>query len=461
MKKFLMVLLLILGCGAAGFAGFWLAKHKMTVPVDVQTEATGSPTFAPVGDTPASPGAAGLDGDDDDELADVTEISFTASGDNLIHSYLYKQAAARAQSSDSDDGDKTDGSNADTVVTAADNTGTGETEGDTHISGTGEYDFSFVYDQVADYFGRTDLNWVNQETLVSDTIEPSSYPRFSSPGDVVRELYNRNFRIFNISTNHSYDQGAEGLVATNKFWNSMPEDCLATGLVKKNNYDNIWIKSVKNVNFAFLSYTYGTNGLSVPSDSKYHIVLLSETDVIKQQIKLARELADVVVVSCHWGTEDSHTITESQRYMARKMTGWGADLIIGTHPHVVQDAEWVESHGRKAFCAYSLGNFVSGQEVADNLIGATLSLIFEVHENLLTDEKTVEIKNPKLLPTVTDYRPGHEDIRVYWLRHYSRELADTHGVRSMDSRFNYDYIYEVLKNTIDKEFLKLPKKKKK
>ena len=426
MKKFICAMLLLIGCAAAGFAGFWLARHKMTVPVDVQTEASPAPSFSPLNDTPASPGAADLDDeDDDDELADITEITFTASGDDLIHSYLYKQAAARAGA-----------------------------------ESAGEYDFSFVFDQVSGLFERTDLNWVNQETIVSDTLEPSSYPMFSSPGDVARALYDINFRIFNLSTNHTYDKGADGLIATNKFWKSMPEDCLATGLVKKNNYDNIWIKSVKNVNFAFLSYTYGTNGLSVPSDSKYHIVLLSETDIIKKQIEVAREQADVVVVSCHWGTEDSHTITESQRAMAKKLTAWGADLIIGTHPHVVQDAGWVKARGRKAFCAYSLGNFVSAQEVADNLIGATLSLTFEIHENLLTDEKTVKIKNPLLLPTVTDYRPGHEDIRVYWLRHYTRELADTHGVRSYDSRFNYDHIYEVLTNTINKKFLKLPKKRK-
>ena len=450
MKKFLTVLLILLGCGAAGFAGFWLAKHKMTVPVDVQTEATFGPTLSPVADLPASPGAAELE-DDDDELADITEITFSASGDNLLHTFLYKQAAARAKGA-------TGGENKNSVITDQNDSGTGENE--EYVTGTGDYDFSFLYDQVADFFEGTDINWVNQETLVSDTLEPSSYPKFSSPGDVVRELYNRNFRIFNLSTNHIYDQGADGLVATTKFWNSMPEDCLATGLVKKNNYDNIWIKSVKNVNFAFLSYTYGTNGLSVPSDSKYHIILLSETDIIKKQIKLAREQADVVVVSCHWGNEDSHAITESQREMAKKLTGWGADLIIGTHPHVVQDAEWVESRGRKSFCAYSLGNFVSAQEVSDNLIGATLKLTFEIHEDLLTDEKTIEIKNPKLIPTVTDYRSGHNDVRVYWLKNYSRELADTHGVRSFVSRFGYDYIYEVLKNSISKEFLKLPRKKK-
>ena len=169
----------------------------------------------------------------------------------------------------------------------------------------------------------------------------------------------------------------------------------------------------------------------------------------------------MVVVSCHWGNEDRHEITDEQRSLAKKLTGWGADLIIGTHPHVVQDAEWVRSGNRKAFCAYSLGNFISGQVKADNIIGVTLSLSFEVTEDMLNETFTVKLKDPKLIPTVTDYRSGHRDIRVYWLKDYTRELADSHGILSDDSRFNYDYIFDVLKSNISKKFLELPKKKKK
>ena len=131
--------------------------------------------------------------------------------------------------------------------------------------------------------------------------------------------------------------------------------------MKKDSYKKISIKTIDDVKFAFLSYTYGTNGLSVSNDSKYRVIYLSQTDTIRKQVKLARKKADVVVVSCHWGNEDSHEVTESQRAMAKNLTKWGADLIIGTHPHVVQTAEWVKSKGRKAFCAYSLGNFISGQ----------------------------------------------------------------------------------------------------
>ena len=391
MKKVLIALLLILGCAATGFAGFWLASHKMTAPAEDQL--TQKTVYNPLAAYEAASGSAV----EEEEDADVTEITFSASGDNLLHSYLYNQAAARAQK--------------------------------------GSYDFS------------------------TDTLEPSSYPLFSSPGQVVRDLYDINFRFFNISTNHTYDKGAEGLAETKKFWESMPDDTLVSGLVEDDKYNDIPIKEVDGVKFAFLSYTYGTNGLPKPSDSNLRVILLSETDIIQKQMKKARKNADVVVVSCHWGNEDTHTISESQRSMAKQLADWGADLIIGTHPHVVQDAEWIKTaDGRKTFVAYSLGNFISGQDRADNLIGATLSLTFEVTEDLLNDTFTVKIKKPKLIPVITDYRSGHVDVRVYWLEDYSREMADSHGVRSRDSRFGYDYIFDMLQQTVNKKFLQLPEK---
>ena len=416
MKKFLIVLLIILGCAGTGFAGYMLASHKMQAPVEEQQQT--QHIYSPLDNMAAVSG----DAVSAEEDAEVTEISFAACGDNLLHSYLYKQAMER--------------------------------------TGGNGYDFSYCYKRVADFFKDKRMNWINQETLVTDTLEPSSYPKFSSPGQVVRDLYDINFRLFSISNNHIYDQGAEGLAETAKFWEEMPEDTLVSGLVKGDEIDNIPIKTVDGIKFALLSYTYGTNGLEVPEDSEYHVITFDQMDLIKKQMKKARKQADVIIVSCHWGLEDTHTVTETQRSIARSLTKWGADLIIGTHPHVVQDAEWIEVDDNKAFCAYSLGNFISGQDRADNLIGAILKLNFEVREDLLEDTFTVEVKDPKLVPVVTDYREGHRDLRVYLLKDYSREMADTHGVRYSDSRFNYDYIFDVMKASVNRNFLKLPKKQK-
>ncbi len=423
MKKFLLTLLILLGCVGTGYIGYKLAINQVSSPVT--SYHTPSKNDRPVNDNTSVSGASVASTDDTEIEKDEspeTEISFSACGDNLINSYLYSQAKMRGKK--------------------------------------GKYDFSYCYRSVADFFKGTDLNWINQETLVSDKIEPHTYPRFCSPGAVAKSLYKINFRVFNIATNHTYDQGAKGLSTTEEFWRSMPDDTMAVGLEKKKNNTKIKIKKINDIKFAFLSYTYGTNGLPTPNDSKTRVIYLNETEIIKKQVKQANRKADVVIVSCHWGNEDKHEITDAQRSIAKDLTGWGADLIIGTHPHVVQDAEWVKNKGHKAFCAYSLGNFISGQSKADNLIGAVLSLKFSFTRDEDNDYLKVKIKDPKLIPTVTDYRPGHQKIKVVWLKDYKKKSADTHGVRSAGgNKFNYDYIFDVLKKTVNRKYLDLPKKK--
>lgn len=125
----------------------------------------------------------------------VSTVRFSATGDNLIHNGIFNQAARRAQA-----------------------------EGETG------YDFSFCYDAVRDFYAGFDVNWINQETLVNDELEPSSYPCFSTPGDMGRELYDIGFRVFSLANNHTYDKGAEGIAATRRFWASLPEDAVTCGL---------------------------------------------------------------------------------------------------------------------------------------------------------------------------------------------------------------------------------------
>lgn len=108
------------------------------------------------------------------------------------------------------------------------------------------------------------------------------------------------------------------------------------------------------VTIAYLSYTDHTNGIPQSSAMTANVIYTSQRDVMEQQVRRARELADFVVVGVHWGVEDSHKITQTQRDLAQQLSDWGADVILGTHPHVVQDAEWkISVEGRQTFVAYS------------------------------------------------------------------------------------------------------------
>ena len=347
---------------------------------------------------------------------EVYQVSFSATGDNLIHDVLYRQAQRRA-------------------------------------GGSG-YDFSFCYDNLREFYGGYDLNWINQETLVTDTLEPSSYPCFSTPGQMGRDLYDLGMRAFSLSNNHTYDQGARGIADTLAYWNGMPEDVTFSGLYNEEmENEGVVLRQQDGITFAFLSYTEYTNGIPTPSSAEAHVIYTSETERIQSQVELAAELSDFVIVSCHWGVEDSHQITDGQRQLAQQLADWGADLIIGTHPHVIQDAQWLTAQdGRQAFVAYSLGNSLSAQARPDEMVGLILTVKFE--KTLRPDgSQTLGMSEPKLVPLVNHYDAGYSNIRLYLLEDYPEDLARQHGIRANYPEFDRTYIQNLLTENVQEEFL--------
>ena len=351
----------------------------------------------------------------------VETVRFSASGDNLIHEGLYNQARRRAQE-----------------------------------EGRDGYDFTFAYENLRDFYAGYDVNWLNQETLVNDAFEPSGYPLFSTPAGITDALYDIGFRVFSTSNNHSYDKGAQGIESSMAHWASMPDDVVTAGFYPLTEEaaaqsDGLSYQTVNGITIGYLSYTEYTNGLPTPADSEHGVVYLDDTETISAQIAAMRPNCDVLVVSCHWGVEGSHDVTEGQRQKAQWLADQGANLIIGTHPHVTQTAEWLTAaDGRQVFVAYSLGNFISAQSSPDNMIGAILSVSFE--KTTQPDGSSVTVlREPQLIPTVTQYENGYADIRVYLFRDYTDELGAAHGNFALDRA----YIQQVLENSIDPTFLVL------
>lgn len=313
----------------------------------------------------------------------TTTLRFSATGDNLIHAPIYKQAARRAA------------------------------EGQ-------RYNFDYCYEHLLDFYAAQDVNWINQETLCSKELEPSTYPCFSTPGECAEALYRAGIRVFSLSNNHTYDKGAKGIAATLRFWDEMPEDVVTTGLwYGESDYGTIPLQTVNGVTIAYLSYTDHTNG--IPQSSAV----------------------------------TANVIYTSQRDLAQQLSDWGADVILGTHPHVVQDAEWKTSvDGRQTFVAYSLGNFLSTQSKPDQLIGAILTL--ELNKTTDPDGSVhCAVASPQLHPTVTHYDAGKSNVRTYLFQDYTSELAQAHGVRAAYPSFGIEYIQNVLQTNINSAFLAL------
>ena len=341
----------------------------------------------------------------------VQTVHFSATGDNLIHEGIYNQARARGSD--------------------------------------GHYDFIPAYENLRDFYAGFDVNWLNQETLVNDDYEPSGYPMFSTPGDITNALYNVGFRVFSLSNNHSYDKGAGGIASSMAHWAAMPDDVVSMGFYNLETYDDYVYQTVNGVTIGYLSYTEMTNGLPTPSGSEYGVAYLDQRDVIEKQITDMRPNCDVLVVSAHWGTEGTHVVNDFQKDTAQWLADQGVDLIIGTHPHVTQNAAWLTgANGNTTLVVYSLGNFINAQSSPDNVIGAILDMTFE-KTTQPDGSSTVAMLDPKLHCVISQYEAGYKDIRVYPYSMYTDELGAAHG----EFTLSREYIESVLRNSIDEQFI--------
>ncbi len=340
-----------------------------------------------------------------------SRVSFVAVGDNLIHDTVYEQAKAR--------------------------------------SSTG-YDFTDAYERIAHLIEEPDVAILNQETIISTEHNVSSYPMFNSPVEVGEEMLEIGFDVFNIATNHSLDCGEKGLISTINYWKE--KDAVTTGAyLNSDDYAVLPMNEVNGVKIAYLGFTELTNGLSLPSDSEVILVRAAEESRIQQRIAQAKQQADVVIVNAHWGNEYTHEPTDNQRQLAQKLASWGADIIIGHHPHVIQPVEYINSaDGRRTLVAYSLGNFISAQNRGPRMLGGRLN--FEIVKNNTTG--SVAIENVTFSGVVTHYGHGFSNIRVYPLEDYTEELASKHGVLSKTASFSLQYLHDIVNEVIDKQFLK-------
>ncbi len=341
-----------------------------------------------------------------------SKVRFIAAGDNLIHNNIYEQAAAR--------------------------------------SSDGGYNFDFAYKNVENIIKNSDIAFINQETILASSIyEPSSYPTFNTPTQMGDKLISLGFNVINHSNNHVLDKGTKGAFACLDYWSDKP--ALVTGLYRnEQDMENIKVMEKNGITFSFIGITEHTNGLNIPKNSELKLIYTKDESTIERLIKKAKMLSDVVVICPHWGEENSNDVLESQISLAKKMTFWGADIIIGTHPHVLQKIEIVTAeNGNKSIVYYSLGNFISAQNKGNNLIGGIAD--FDVIKNNNTGEITIE--NIKLIPVITHYTGSYNNIQIYPYYLYNDNLSKSHGVRKKTHDFSMEYIDKILNKYIGEEYL--------
>ena len=270
---------------------------------------------------------------------------------------------------------------------------------DAYNSANGNYDFSYIFDDIKYHIQTADIAVGNLETTFAGASKGySSYPMFNTPENLAYTLKKVGFDVLSTANNHCYDSGYKGIESTIDFLDDA--DISHTGTYKSEEDQNtILIKNVKGIEIAFLSFTYGTNGIKVPSDKSYSVNLIDK-DLIKKQLNLAiSQNPDLICVSMHWGVEYQTVPNAEQKELADFLFNNGADIIIGNHPHVLQNFEKREitlSNGttKDGFVVYSLGNLLADQNKKYTRDSAILTL------NITKDENDkIKINTVKYVPT--------------------------------------------------------------
>ena len=412
------------GCGGVSgtppdFSGFIPASDR-------PEQSSGQPEENPRdGTIPAD----GTDGGDNNIIDSdgKTRLKFIAAGDNIVHAVMLDDAMAKAK--------------------------------DDEI-----FNFGDIYKNISHIIKAADIALVNAETPIAGSeFGYSGYPMFNTPKENAFALVEAGFNIVSIANNHMLDKWEKGYENQLDFWDTQPVLQLG-GFRNRQDFETVRIYEKDGVSIAFLSYTYGANGMYLPEESEM-VAPFIDYATVERQVKAARPLADLLFVVMHWGDEDVFNANQTQKNLAEMMAANGVDVIIGMHPHVLQETVWLErSDGKKTLVTYSLGNLISGMLGAKNMVGGLLEF------DIVKDGDTgTEIENVKIIPVITHYRyqqgrtglylpvyrfqNGRLDFSVYSFEDYTRELAAEHGVALFDSAFSYDYIKSLILQHIPGEFL--------
>lgn len=371
-------------------------------------------------------------------------ISFLALPDNLVHCSMYYDA----------------------IENAAESKGVAPNYSDLHNA---DYDFLPFYTHIAEQIEKADIAYINQESLIGgDSRKISAYPCFNTPVGMAEAVAELGFDVVNVAHNHMLDSGnTDYLEFCSNFFEERNIEALGYYPTKESAEDIIIIER-EGIKVAFLTYTYGTNGIENNSDSEF-VIPYFEEELIEKQIAVAKEKADVIIVSAHWGYEYSYEPNSMQKEYAQYFCDLGVDVIVGMHSHCIQPMEWLESeNGHKTLVTYSLGTIVSGIRKGMSALAGMLAL--DIRKDGETGEITIE--SPMFIPTVAHYirgrsvaddDTGSREYTIYPLTEYTQELAEAHSLcraERIDGKttlvggaFSRETLIATVKEYIDEEFL--------
>jgi len=323
-------------------------------------------------------------------IPEVKRVKFIAFGDVIAHEQIWRYATEGTDTTDT-------GVSTDPV----------------------KEDYGFLFENVKYRIDEADIAAIVQETPFAADGEPyRAYPDFASPAGIAEAEAGAGFDIIACATNHMLDEGVDGLERMIDTYGEY-DGVYVLGICEGDAAveDRVEICECNGIKIALVDYTYGLNGKALSADSKLKVRTLDDEEQVRDDLAYSEENADVTVVFVHWGNEYEKQISDEELKWTEVFYGCGADAVIGSHPHVLQS---FELYNGEMPVYYSLGNFVSGQDKTECILGGMASFTIEYDRF-----NGARISDAELEPVIT-----HQEARgiytAYLLRDYDITLADRH-----------------------------------
>lgn len=319
----------------------------------------------------------------------------------------------------------------------------------------GTYNYDHIFEHVKADVEEADIAIVNQEVILGgEELGFSGYPLFNTAFELGDAIHDAGFDVVLHATNHTMDQGKRGLMNCLNYWDEKHPEMAVLGANRtKEEQDEIYIYEQNGIKIAILNFTYGLNGIPMPADMPFAVDMMQE-DFMAEQLDRANELADFVVVCPHWGIEYQTKESANQHVWCDFFLEHGVDLVIGTHPHVIQPVEWVEDEeGNRMLVYYSLGNFINS--TADSGVGIGKRILGGMAKVTIAKDATgkVFIKEYGVEPLITQIMRGPGNMTTYKLHDYTEELARTNQMTGRDPQFSIESTKEVCREVFGELYI--------
>ena len=315
----------------------------------------------------------------------------------------------------------------------------------------GSYDFHENFEYVTPWLKQADLAIGDFEGTINKDHYLAGYPLFNAPGQVMDAIKDAGYHVLDLAHNHVLDSQIEGVISTADAIEKAGMTPIGVYTHESRDQAPLVIKEVNGIKVALLAYSYGFNGIEQSISQEDYNRYLSDLneDKMKAEIERAEKEADITVIMPQMGVEYRIEPTEEQKVLYHKMIEWGADIIFGGHPHVVEPSEIVEKDGEKKLIIYSMGNFISNQRIetmqgVDNAKWTERGVLMDVTVKKNSGKTTIE--TAKAHPTWVNRTPkGTFSPEGYPLYHYQTYILEDF----IEGGSHRDQLDEATKERID------------